>query len=301
MNEYTFWQVDAFSRIPYKGNAAAVIFDADELTTEQMQTVARQFNLSETVFLCAAGGDDADYTARIFTPRSELPFAGHPTIAVSYSFLVSDEARRASRPAGVRQRCGVGVVPIDVSWSGELPHLRIRSAVSERRDPGLDRAACAQMLGCAEDHIDPSPAEVCSIGIPWLIVSTCSLEAIQSLTPDQAMIARVCNDCGAVGVSVYAREAVAADADLHVRSFAPDEGVAEDPVCGSGNGAVGLHYAAHHAPPGAQHSCVAEQGLEIGRDGRVHIDIERDGNHPRSTRIGLGGEAVRVMEGRLWI
>ena len=106
---YRFWQVDAFSPVRYLGNAAAVVFEADSLDTASMQLIARQMNLSETAFLCTPTLAGADYRVRIFTPRSELPFAGHPTIAAAHTFYHG--VRRS--PADLQelhQECGIGLV-----------------------------------------------------------------------------------------------------------------------------------------------------------------------------------------------
>ena len=297
MKEYLFWQVDAFSGAPYLGNPAAIVLEADALREEQMQTVARQFNLSETVFLCRPRSGDADYRARIFTPKRELPMAGHPTIAASFSFLKTGKPSRL--PRTLRQECGIGVVPIEVREDDSQPLFTITMGAPESRASGLTAASVASLIGCDVAHITEAPAEVCSTGLPWLIASVRSLSALQSAKPDHAAIEATCHGLEAIGITVYCRAAELESCDVHVRTFAPGVGILEDPVCGSGNAALAFHMARHVFPTTESFSFRAEQGLEIGRRGILHLNV--DGNGGKNPSVRLGGRAVRVMHGSLGV
>lgn len=292
-----FVQVDAFTRRPLYGNPAAVVFGADAIPPETMQKIAREMNLSETVFILEPTTPEADYRARIFTPMSELPFAGHPTIAAAHSVLARHPDKASV--AVLRQECGIGIVPVEVvpSENGGT-RLRMTQGAPSYREAGLSRETVARMLGCPESDLAAGPFEVVSTGVPWLIVELSRFEAISALDPDQGLIARQCRALRAAGLTVFVERGSAGPVRIRVRTFAPGEGIAEDPVCGSGNGSVAAFIARHKHPEEVSGSYVAEQGIEIGRDGEVHASWERDGG---ALRIRIGGEAAVAASGQLFI
>ena len=291
---HQFVQVDAFTSKPLYGNPAAVVFDADDLTTDTMQKIAREMNLSETVFILKPTTRDADYRARIFTPMSELPFAGHPTVAAAHS--VRAHYPDKMNATLLRQECGIGIVPVDVIPTEGGVMLRMTQGAPVYRDSGLSRETVATMLGCVESALADSPFEIVSTGVPWLIVELSRLEAISSLNPDQGLTARECKALRACGVTVFAERRDGSPVRIRVRTFAPGEGVAEDPVCGSGNGSVAAYIARHKHAGEAAGSYLAEQGIEIGRDGEVYASWERESD---SLRVRIAGEAVVSASGQL--
>lgn len=291
---FDFVQVDAFTRSPLYGNPAAVVFDADELPAETMQKIAREMNLSETVFILKPSIPNADYRVRIFTPMNELPFAGHPTIAAAHSVL----ARYPNKANAtlLHQECGIGIVPIDVIPSEGGTLLRMTQGAPAHRDSGLSRETVSKMLGCAESDLAHSPFEVVSTGVPWLIVELSHLEAISTLAPDPSLTARECKALHACGVTVFVERGDGGPARIRVRTFAPGEGVAEDPVCGSGNGSVAAYIARHKHANETAGNYIAEQGIEIGRDGKIYVSWEREGE---ALRVRIGGEAAVSVCGQL--
>jgi PhzF family phenazine biosynthesis protein len=166
------------------------------------------------------------------------------------------------------------------------------------RDAGLSRETVAKMLGCAESDLAGSPFEVVSTGVPWLIVELSRLETISALNPDQGLIASQCKGLRAAGVTVFVERGDGGPVRIRVRTFAPGEGVPEDPVCGSGNGSVVAFLAKHKHAGEASGSYVAEQGIEIGRDGEIHASWEREGD---ALRVRIGGEAAVVASGQLFL
>lgn len=291
-----FVQVDAFTHRPLYGNPAAVVFDADDIPIETMQKIAREMNLSETVFILKPTTPAADYRARIFTPMSELPFAGHPTIAAAHAV----PARYPDKAAAtlLRQECGIGIVPVEVLPSATGKLLRMTQAEPTYRDAGLARSTVARMLGCAGTDLAETPFEVVSTGAPWLIVQLARFEAISVLEPDFGLIARECKALRAAGLTVFVERGDGGPIRIRVRTFAPGEGVPEDPVCGSGNGSVTAFIARHKHPEEAVGSYLAEQGIEIGRDGEIHASWVRDGG---ALRIRIGGEAAVAAIGQLFL
>ena len=288
-----FVQVDVFSSRPLYGNPAAVVFEADDIPPATMQKIAREMSLSETVFIQAPTRPDAHYRARIFTPRHELPFAGHPTIAAAHAVL--ERHRDNAKSQVLRQECGIGIVPVEILVAGAGRLLRMTQAPPTFRDAGLSREIMARMLGCAECDLAATPVSIVSTGVPWVIAELARFATISALAPDQGLIASRCAEVGAVGLTVFAEKQDGSPVRLRLRTFAPGEGVPEDPVCGSGNGSVAAFLACYKHPNEPQGSYIAEQGIEIARDGEVHVWWRRDDD----LRILVGGRAVTVISGRL--
>lgn len=263
-----------------------MVFDADDLPTGIMQRVAREMNLSETVFLLRPTGD-ADYRARIFTPVRELPFAGHPTIAAAHAFC--DEQGRT--PRNLTQECGIGLVPIRIE--GDL--YTMTQATPQFRDVPVPKADLAEAICLPLDRLTDSPHQIVSTGVPWLLLELHDLRALADLRPDLGRIERICHGIGATGLTVFADSGTGATPRLRLRTFAPGEGVAEDPVCGSGNGALAAWIAAHRDPV-PRGDYLSKQGDEMGRRGLVHAGWERTAE---GLRITIGGAACIVLRGEL--
>ncbi|WP_228534933.1 PhzF family phenazine biosynthesis protein [Noviherbaspirillum malthae] len=275
MIQRRFKQVDVFTTVPYQGNPVAVVLDGDGLTTEQMQAIARWTNLSETTFVCAPTLPQADYLLRIFCPGSELPFAGHPTIGSAHAMLTSGYAPR--RPGELVQECGVGLVRLRTGDDGislPLPQARMRQAQDSVRT-AVEQAIGAPLL--------EAPVAV-DLGIVWLTGQVASGELLRSLKPSMDGIAAAARQIGTNGITLFGM-----DGDTpEVRSFAPHEGTPEDPVCGSGNGAVAFYLRERRGARDYR----ARQGRCLGRDG--HIRVSHDGE-----TIWLGGQAVSCIEGSI--
>ena len=286
----TFKQVDVFSARPFEGNPVAVCLQADGLVADDMQRIAAWTNLSETTFVLDPTVAAADYRLRIFCPRFELPFAGHPTIGSAHAALEAglvDGAKRA-----LVQECGAGLIRLAVDGEGagrriffEAPAARIVGDWSDR--VGALEAALGTSLA-------PRPAPLTiAVGPVWTIVRVADAETLLALRPDMAAVAALTTDGS--GITAFALGG-ADGADVTVRSFAPSAGVPEDPVCGSGNAVVAA-YLVHTgllAETGATY--VAHQGHALGRAGEVFVRVTDDGR-----RIAIGGAAVTTVDGRLSI
>lgn len=299
MRSKVFWQVDVFTTEVFCGNPAAVVFEADDLSPEAMQAVAREMNLSETVFVVVPEDPEADYKVRIFTPRSELPFAGHPTLAAAFAMIESGRIQKATLPRTVIQECGMGLVPVEVCQSDPAPLLIMTQGRPSYRDAEVDSAALSRMLGCRDDDLMERPVEVISTGVPWMIIPLRSKEAVSSLRPDLGLMESVCRECEAVGVTVFCLGAEDPASKVKVRTFAPGQGIVEDPVCGSGNGSVAAYIARHSLMGEGPVSYWAEQGKEVMRPGRVLAAFSPSGSGEWEIRVG--GQAVKVMEGEIFL
>ncbi len=271
-----FKQVDVFTSVALLGNPVAVILDAAGLSDAQMQAVANWTNLSETTFVTAATDPGADYAVRIFTPRSELPFAGHPTLGTAHAVI---EAGLATPKNGrLVQQCAVGLVEVSVSeerFSFRLPRYAYENAP--------DVAAVIAAIGGAELVIG-TPC-ILNVGPRWTIAQLTSAEAVESLAPDLLALANYERTHRTTGLTVFAESGDG----IVVRSFAPADGVAEDPVCGSGNAAVAAYRLREGAIADGS-TYVARQGSQVDRDGYVHVRIIASDVH-------VGGDCVTCVDG----
>jgi PhzF family phenazine biosynthesis protein len=280
-----FIQVDVFGRRPFAGNPVAVVLDAGGLDGAQMQAIARWTNLSETTFVLPATQAGANYRLRIFTPRQELPFAGHPSIGTAHALLETGLAR-PNADGALLQECAAGLLPIRVRGEGEARRLYVRLPQS-RIQPleGVDQQRLEAALAAPL-----TPAAAVKVGPTWIVAGLAEGAAVRALSPDLPALAALSLDTGAVGISVFGFDG-SGEADLVVRSFVPADGIAEDPVCGSGNGAIGAYLVEHGQFPGRRYA--ASQGRECGHDGRV--EVERDG----AGALWIGGGARSLIRGAI--
>ncbi|WP_219461906.1 PhzF family phenazine biosynthesis protein [Nonomuraea rhizosphaerae] len=270
-----FRQVDVFTATPYQGNPLAVVLDGDGLSTEEMQKFANWTNLSETTFVLPPTEPGADYRVRIFTPSTELPFAGHPTIGSCHAWLEAGNVPKEQDT--IVQECAAGLVTlrrIEAGLAFAAPPL-LRSGPVE--EPLVERIA--GMLGIARDEI--VDAEWVDNGPGWVAVLLNSADAVLALRPGTVDL-----DLGVVGP--YPPGSPCA---FELRAFLPLQGsTVEDPVTGSLNASVAewmLRTGRATAP------YVAGQGTVLGRAGRVSIATDDNG------AVWVGGSAVTCVTGEV--
>ncbi|MGC1106849.1 MAG: PhzF family phenazine biosynthesis protein [Candidatus Acidiferrales bacterium] len=291
-----FWQIDTFTTQPFCGNPAAVVFETDGMNAEWMQAVSREMNLSETVFFARPTKPGNDYRIRFFTPRRELPFAGHPTIAAAHAF-VERYCDGAGAKGVIRQECEAGIIPIHVRKEGDTRVYVMQQRSPEYRDLRKPADDYARLLGCASDELETGPVQVVSTGVPWVIIQLSNEQALEGLAPNFLEIEQECRRERAVGITVFALSRSESPWIVNVRTFAPGEGVLEDPVCGSGNGAVGAYLAKNVFPGQVEFQYQAFQGQQVNRPGQVSVHCARGGDGDLS--VCVGGAAIRVLEGKV--
>jgi PhzF family phenazine biosynthesis protein len=278
MPAFSFQQVDVFSSQPLKGNPVAVVIGVDGLSDAQMADFASWTNLSETTFLLPPTQPSADYRLRIFTPQSELPFAGHPTLGSCHAWLAAGGVPRGDE---VVQECGVGLVRIrrdDGRLAFAAPPLRRAGPV----EPAL-LARIAAGLGLAPERITAS--NWVDNGPGWVAVMLGSRAEVLALRPDYPALSGL--QLGVVAPWDAARDG--REAQFEVRAFCSDLGVPEDPVTGSLNAGLAQWMIGSGLAPAFY---VASQGTALGREGRVYVE-------QRGGEIWVGGEAVTCIEGRV--
>ena len=276
MTTFAFQQVDVFTAVPLLGNPLAVVRDADVLTDAQMTAFARWTNLSETTFLLTPTVAEADYRVRIFTPRGELPFAGHPTLGSCHVWLAGGGVPRGPE---VIQECGVGLVRIrrdGAQLAFAAPPLR-RSGAAEPETV----AQIARGLNIAPDAI--RAAEWIDNGPGWVGALLGSRAEVLTLRPDFVALGDL--KLGVIGAWDAAQDGDAAQ--FEVRAFFAGGGVNEDPVTRSLNAGLAQWLIGAGLAPAAY---VASQGAALGRAGR--IVVRQDG-----TDIWIGGDTVTCIEG----
>lgn len=285
-----YLQLDVFARSPGEGNPLGVVFDAAGMDTASMQAFAAWTNLSETIFLLPPQSAAADYRVRIFTPRQELPFAGHPSVGAAWAAV--DGGILAGNVATLTQECAAGLLPVRIATTDDRRSVHVRAP---RATPSpCESTVIAPYLAAAVHGLSlgtQAPA-LWSNGPDWWLVELANERAVRTLQPDLAAIAALTVASGAVGLAVYGRtRAQESDFQLVVRAFCPADNIPEDPVTGSANACIAALLAQADALPGSGGRYRASQGREVGRDGIVEVEVDAGGD------VWIGGEVQRVIDG----
>ncbi len=281
--------VDVFTSTPLLGNPVAVVLDAAGLDTEAMQRIASWTNLSGTTFLLPPTTAEADYRLRIFTPRSELPIAGHPTLGSAYAVL--EAGRIVPRDGKVVQECGAGLIGITEEGTGAARCLTLGLPPAALRPLTPDEVnELEAVLG--HPVLRDVPPAIVDVGAVWVVAQLAGAAQLLALTPDFARSAAFERRLGATGLSLFGAHE-SGDAEIEVRSFAPSCGIDEDPVCGSGNGTIAVFRWARGQRPTTGTNYMAAQGRCVGRDGRVLVAVDAAG------QVSLGGACVTCIDGTL--
>jgi trans-2,3-dihydro-3-hydroxyanthranilate isomerase len=293
--------LDVFTDRPFGGNPLAVFCDQPELPEQVMQNIAREFNLSETVFIVPARDSRALRRLRIFTPATELPFAGHPTIGAAHTLIESGIAEMKGAETRFALELGVGLVPIHVARRDKgPPFVQLTTAVlPESRKEPRSRAELAQLLSLNETDIvsDHDFAQPYSCGLPYLIIPVRHRQAIAKAKPDTAAWGRILAGAWAQGVYVVCRDPELAGSHIRARMFWPEVGVFEDPATGSAAAALAGYLADRDERREGTSRWVIEQGFEMGRPSLIQIEVDKQ--NAQVTAVRVGGTAVRMMEGTL--
>jgi trans-2,3-dihydro-3-hydroxyanthranilate isomerase len=278
VRRFRYVVADVFTAEPLTGNALAVFTDARDLSGEEMQALALELHLSETVFVLPPASDDADVRIRIFTPAVELPFAGHPTLGTA--FVLGGPLSKVV----LRIETGAGIVPVTLEREGpRIVFGRMEQPVP-RWEPVADPAPILDALGVERSEL---PVERYDLGPGHVYVGLASPAAVQQLSPDLGALARVTND----GVNCFAH---VGGERWKTRMFAPNQGVPEDPATGSAAGPLAVHLARHGRTSFGERIEI-EQGAEIDRPSTLYATAFGDGD--RVDGVEVGGSAVVVARG----
>ena len=299
--QIAFEQVDVFTNSPFSGNPLCVVPDGTGLSTEQMQAIAREMNLSETTFVLPPTDPQAVYWMRIFTPAQEIPFAGHPSIGTAYVMASAGRFPLREPVTHIHQQVGIGTLPLEIEVADGRPGRVIMTQGKPTFGLVLrDWSPIAEALGADAATLAGStlPAQVVSTGLAHLMVPLPDLETIGRLRPNVARLDALLQSCGALGCFVFCLQTTAADVFAHARMFAPGAGVPEDPATGSAVGPLGAYLVVHGVLPKDRISFLVEQGLEMGRPGRLWVEVIRDAAGMPAT-VRVGGTTVPVIRGTI--
>lgn len=283
----TFYIVDVFAEEKYAGNQLAVIRGVGDLSSEEMRRIASEMNYSETTFITSDEEREGSYDVRIFTPREEVPFAGHPTLGTAFVIWHEIMQEPAERLA---LNLRVGRIPVtlgDVLWMRQQP-----PAFGETHD----KRRISRILSLEETDLDPEhPTQEVSTGLPAIIVPLKNLDALKRCRVNRERYFDLVENTEAKTILAYSPEPYD-NADLSVRVFADYYGVPEDPATGSANGCLAGYLVEHRHLGTDSVDIRVEQGYEIGRPSLLYL---RAGKENGEIRVSVGGRVQMVARGEL--
>jgi len=313
MPTYNFIQLDVFTDKAFSGNPLAVFPEAEGLTDEQMQQIAREMNLSETVFVLPSEKEGALRRLRIFTPSIELPFAGHP-IAGTWNCLAREGVvplpKNGNGWSHIKHEVGIGVLPVDIEFKDSQPvrvvmtqgKFEIRGEV----DDGHEQAEIARALGLAREDLDETlPIQAVSTGNTMLLVPIRSLADLGNCRVNQNLLDEIIERSdvlrGGTGCYAFTRETIEiGEARAHARFFV-GMNIGEDPATGSAAGPLGGYLVYHDAtrvdPVEGVYRFIIEQGDFIKRPSRIELEVK--GRPGKVEEVRVGGPSVVVARGTL--
>lgn len=303
VRSYRFLQFDVFTDRLFGGNQLAVFPDGRGLATDTMQAIAKEMNFSETTFVLPAEQPDTDFRLRIFTPGSELPTAGHPTIGSAFAL-----ARIGAIVPGTQTFVfgeGIGPTPVALTWTDrDLAFAWMTQSLPAFSEPIANRSLAAAALGVSDSAVGGTtlPVQVVSCGVPFLFVPLATRRAVDNAMINRQALDTLLHQAGmeANGVFLFSTERGSDRATAYSRMFAPALGVYEDPATGIASGPLGCYLVRHKVVPAAKAGAMLSlQGVQMGRPSYIHISIDADGTDIRCVRVG--GESVLAGEGTLYI
>ena len=302
--------MDVFTDQAFAGNPLAVFPEAAGLNDEVMLKIAREMNLSETVFVLESDVSEALKRLRIFTPTREIPFAGHPVVGTWNALAREGVVPLPEGGTGwqrIHHEVGIGVLPVDIELRDGQPVQVVMTQgkfeILDEVDDGHEQAEIARALGLAREDLDESlPIQVISTGLSCMAVPVRSLADLRSCRVNAALLAELYTRRGATGCHAFTRETIEIGAArAHARFFAPADNIAEDPATGSACGALGAYLVHHGAlslePENGRYKFVIEQGDFIHRPSRINLDVE--GGAQAVKEVKVGGPSVLVARGEV--
>jgi len=294
MSGNPFTIVDVFAEEKYAGNELAVIREAASLSDADMQKIARETNFSETTFILKDEESRGGYEVRIFTPQTEMPFAGHPTLGTA--FVIQQEIlRQPVRDVVLNLR--VGPIPVTFTYRGQEPDVLWMKQVAPRFGEELEPRRVAPVLGLSPDDIDAGfPILSVSTGVPFFIVPLKTREALKGSRVDLAKLYPLIRETEAKAFLLFCPETLSSENDLQVRVFADALGVPEDPATGSGNGCLAGYLVRQRYFETDRITLRVEQGYEIGRPSLLRLNAEEKAGE---ISVFVGGRVIPVARGEL--
>lgn len=287
-----FYIVDVFAESRLAGNQLAVFRDCSDLSTEQMQRIAKEMHYSETTFIRSETPRDGGYDVRIFTPNYELPFAGHPTLGTAYIIQsqIIDEPVET-----VNLNYKAGQIPVTFSYKGGAPDVLWMRQKYPTFGKTFDRARIAKTFGLRTPELDSKfPVQLVSTGVPFVIVPLKSLKSIKRIRVNQDALAKLFKETHTTVILVFCPETYSKENDLNVRVLGLPDDTPEDPATGAGNGCLAAYLVKNRYFGSDQIDVQVEQGYEVGRRSLLLL---RAGTSPKGIEVNVGGRVQFVASG----
>ncbi len=292
-------QVDAFTDKPFGGNPAAVVLGADYVSEETMYKIAREMNVRETVFVSKSR--TADFRFRYMTPKSEIGFSGHPTIAAFHALVEVGKIDLLQDVTMTRLETNTGILDIEIVKNESTGHHEIQ--ITHKKPQFMDTydpKDYVEALGLSlVDIHSPNPLQTVSTGTPHLMMPVSTQRSLDRINPNWDRLKELQAESDYVSLSVFTRDTRDPTSDAQVRHFGPAVGVYEDPVSGSAAGSLGsylIRYGFMEATYPVT-SIVIEQGHYVERPGRIFVEVR--GDQEGIDQVKVSGTAVTVMKGKL--
>ena len=287
---YQYYLLDVFTSTPLSGNQLAVFPDASDIDPALFQSIAKEFNLSETVFLFPSKSGE-NPSMRIFTPGKELPTAGHPTIGTAY--ILAKESRQSSMV--LKQK--IGDIPVSIVYKeGEPDLITMNQPLPKYGRVFNDKDSIARMLSLSENDLEDSPIEEISCGNNILFIQVRSAETLKKIKVRAEILEQLSDQVDTTQLYCFAVQDVK-DGDVQGRMFAPLLGIYEDPATGSANGPLACYLSRHHL---LEMPVLSLQGYEMGRPSQLYLDLTLDAKN-EITEVKVGGKCRLVGKGELFL
>ncbi|WP_043932012.1 PhzF family phenazine biosynthesis protein [Bacillus sp. EB01] len=298
MREISVYHVDAFTTEKFGGNTAGVVLDAEKLSEDEMQSIAKELNLPESVFLLPATNEENDYKVKYFTPTEEINFCGHATVGLTW--LLATEFGLAEKKEGIALETNIGKVP--VVWhkeNGKIIDVEMTQVSPKTQDFTIDLEELSQLIGVKTESIDPTyPIKLANTGNWHLLVPMKNQMDIDNAMPDFAALGKHNREHNISTTHLYTFY-TSKECDLYTRDFAPGIGIPEDPVTGAANGALaGFLYLENIIPQSVTTHLKIAQGDVIRRPGLLYVTIIPNESEPV---IKVAGAATITIRGTLTI
>jgi trans-2,3-dihydro-3-hydroxyanthranilate isomerase len=300
MTNIPFLILDVFATGKYTGNQLAVCLAAGNLTDLQMQQIAREINFSETTFVTSSEPVDGGYNTRIFTPTTELPFAGHPTLGTAFAIAQELVSTSNAPPVGtITERIAlnykVGQIGVDIHYLNGEPDILWMHQQQPQFFDRVNVEDLAAVIGVNPTDIDERyPIEPVSTGLPFMIVPLKTMSAVSRAKLDLAIYAKTVAALPAQAILVFCPETVDPDRQLHVRVFTECFGIPEDPATGSANGCLAAYLAKYQYFGSPKLDIAVEQGVEMGRSSLLYLRAEYT---PTRCPVSIGGRVINIATG----
>jgi trans-2,3-dihydro-3-hydroxyanthranilate isomerase len=296
MPNIPFLILDVFATEKYTGNQLAVFLDAGDLADVQMQQIAREINFSETTFVTNSAPVNGGYNTRIFTPTTELPFAGHPTLGTAFAIqqeIVKDAVEQ------VNLNYQVGQIPVDLNYLNGEPDILWMHQQQPHFYDAVDVEMLAAVIGVNPTDIDSRyPIEPISTGLPFIIVPLKTLAAVSRAKLNLDLYARSVANLPAQAILVFCSETIDPNRQLHVRVFTECFGIPEDPATGSANGCLAAYLAKYQYFGSPILDITVEQGIEMGRSSLLYL---RANYTPTNCPVSIGGKVIKIAKGEFML